>query len=153
VFGSLATRLRICWTAVVLYGCATAGRATPPAFTTGTWRVRIDVDSAPTRRLLKQQLLGTIDFATGRYAIDFQHSFNSALPNGAYVAPTTDASASPAEYKITLGDSSSFDNKIVMRGRLIGRDSIVGTWSETVICCSAGGRFSLWRAPPPALLR
>ena len=129
-----------------LLGCATASHSSPPAFTTGTWRVRIDVDSAPTRQLPKQPVFGTIDFATGRYAIDFQHSFRGTLPNGAYIAPVPDAPASLPEYRITLGDSSSFDDKIVMRGRLVARDSIVGTWSETVICCSAAGHFSLWRA-------
>jgi len=154
VSGSLASpRRRIYWFVVALCGCATAGRPTAPAFTTGTWRVRIDVDSAPTRRLTKQPLFGTIDFATGRYVIDLQHSFNSALPNGAYIAPETNTSALAPEYKITLGDSSSFDNKIVMRGRLIARDSIVGTWSETVLCCSAGGHFSLWRAASQSIHR
>jgi len=45
----------------------------------------------------------------------------------------------------SLGDSASFDEKIVMSGRAITADSIVGTWTETIVCCSAAGRFALWR--------
>lgn len=129
-------------------GCATATHASAPAFATGTWRVRIDVDSAPTRQLPKQPLFGTIDFATHRYAIDLRRSL-SVLSNGAFIAPAGGSPASSTEYRIVLGDTSSFDDKIVMRGRLVAHDSIVGTWSETIVCCSAAGRFSLWRAPAP----
>jgi len=132
-------------TAVLLVGCATAHQLAPPALTTGTWRVRIDVDSAPDRQLPKQPTFGTIDFAAHRYAIDFRRALNRTLPAGAVIAPVAEAQN---EYRIILGDSSSFDYRIVMRGRLVARDSIVGTWTETIICCSAVGRFSLWRSPP-----
>jgi len=89
----------------------------------------------------KEPTFGSIDFAARRYSIDFWRAINHRLPNGASVAVLED----PRRYKITLGDSTSFDEKIVMIGRAVTRDSIVGTWSETIVCCSASGRFSLWR--------
>jgi hypothetical protein len=126
-------------------GCATARPAPAPVFTTGIWRIRIDVDSAPTRRQPKQLVFGTIDFAAHRYAIDFQHSIGRVLSSAALIAPIGETQRTSPEYRIILGDSSSFDDKIVMRGRLVAHDSIVGTWTETILCCSAAGRISLWR--------
>lgn len=119
-------------------------RPAAPAFTTGTWRMRINVDSAPTRQRLKEPLYGTVDFAAHRHAIDLRRIVN-VHSSGAFITPLEGSSPPSTDYRIVLGDSSSFDEKIVMRGHLVGRDSIVGTWSETIVCCSAGGRFSLWR--------
>jgi hypothetical protein len=128
--------------------CATAKRSSqPPVFTKGVWRVRIDVDSAPSRRPSEKPIFGMIDFATARYSIDFWLAINRRLPNGAHVVaiPQLDEGR-PTLYKITLGDSSSFDEKVVFLGRQVTPDSIVGTWEETILCCAAGGRFSLWRS-------
>ncbi|HEY9230189.1 MAG TPA: hypothetical protein VIP11_26285 [Gemmatimonadaceae bacterium] len=141
-----------CWIAVVvatIAGCASIRRSLPePTFTQGTWRIRVDVDSAPSRRASDKPVFGTIDFATARYSIDFGAAIAHRLPNGAYVVALSQPGDAPSkQFKITLGDSSSFDEKVVLVGRQVKRDSIVGTWSETVMCCSAGGRFSLWRAP------
>lgn len=127
-------------------GCATTSRLATPTFATGTWRVRIDIDSAPTRRVLKQTLFGTIDFANKRFTIDFEHSIGHVLQNAARIASDSTAEISTKQYRIVLGDSASVDEKIVMRGHLVARDSIVGVWTETILCCSAAGRFSLWRA-------
>jgi len=84
---------------------------------------------------------GSVDFASHRYSLDFSHAINHRVPTGAYVS----ALAESQHYRITLGDSTSFDDKIVMIGNAVTRDSIVGTWTETIVCCSAGGRFTLWR--------
>jgi len=126
----------------VAAGCVTANASERPIdFTRDIWQVRLDVDSAPTRNPAKEPAFGSIDFAAHRYSIDFWRAINHRLPNGAYVA----ALEAPRQYKITLGDSTSFDDKIVMIGRPVTLDSIVGTWTETIVCCSAGGRFTLWR--------
>ena len=135
--------------AVAGAGCARHSRQAPvPVFAQGVWQVRIDIDSAPSRRPSTKPVFGSIDFAAGRYSIDFRLAINRTLPNGAFIAtiPRSD-DRQPPMYKVTLGDSSSFDEKVVMLGRLVTRDSIVGTWSETILCCSAGGRFTLWRTP------
>ena len=133
--------------AVAAAACVHAARPVPaPVFIDGVWNVRIDVDSVPTRRLALNPVVGTIDFAKNRYAIDFWRSISRRLPNGAVVAPLPRSDDSqPRHYRITLGDTSSMEEKIVLVGRQVGRDSIVGTWSETILCCAAGGRFSLWR--------
>jgi hypothetical protein len=122
-------------------GCSAANRLEQPvAFTARSWRLRIDVDSAPTRIAAKQTVVGTVDFTTQRHMVDLWPAINHRIPNSAYVARLE-----PRQYKIILGDSASFDEKIVMTGRAVTPDSIVGTWTETVVCCSAGGRFTLWR--------
>jgi hypothetical protein len=122
-------------------GCSAANRLEQPVtFTARSWRLRIEVDSAPTRIAAKQTVVGTVDFTTHRHMVDFWPAINHRIPNGAYVARLK-----PRQYKIILGDSASFDEKIVMTGRAVTPDSIVGTWTETVVCCSAGGRFTLWR--------
>jgi hypothetical protein len=110
-------------------------------------------DSAPTRNPARDPVFGSIDFAAHRYSIDFWRAVNHRLLNSAYVRAVPVGNREPVPYAITLGDSSSVDEKIVMIGRAVTSDSIVGTWTETIVCCSAGGRFSLWRsrerpAPP-----
>jgi hypothetical protein len=136
--------------AALVAGCAARrGELAAPVFTQGVWLVRIDVDSAPTRRPSTKPIVGTVDFAAARYAIDFFQAIKRRLPPGAYVvALPPQQEGQPPLYKMTLGDSSSFDEKLVFLGRLVGPDSIVGTWSETILCCSAGGRFALWRTTP-----
>jgi hypothetical protein len=131
-------------------GCASARRAEPaPLFTSGDWRIRIDVDSAPTRLMPTKPVFGTINFASSRHAIDFRQAISRTLPGGAYVvALPAQAGGQVPVYKITLGDSSSFDDKVVFLGRAVTSDSIVGTWSETILCCAAVGRFVLWRPTP-----
>jgi hypothetical protein len=128
--------------------CASARRPLPPpVFTRGVWRIRIDVDSAPSRHPSNKPVFGTINFSTATYAIDFNVAINRSLSKGAHVTalPQHDDDHS-AVFKITLGDSSSYDDKIVFLGHQVARDSIAGTWAETILCCAAGGRFSLWRA-------
>lgn len=134
--------------ATAVGACASAPRPLPaPLFTQGVWRIRIDVDSAPSRRPSNKPVFGTINFARDTYAIDFGVAINRHLPKGAHVValPQHDDDHSTV-FKITLGDSSSFDEKIVFLGRQVARDSLAGTWAETILCCAAGGRFSLWRA-------
>jgi len=133
-----------------LVACIAANRSVRPVdFTRDVWQVRIDVDSAPTRLSTKTPVLGSIDFAAHRYSLDLWSAINHRLPNGAYVT----AIEEQPRYRITLGDSASYDEKIVMIGRAVSRDSIVGTWSETIVCCSAGGRFTLWRPRGAATIR
>jgi hypothetical protein len=103
----------------------------------------MDVDSAPTRMRPLKLLRGTIDFTAGVHRIDLRSINPTVLPR-VHVALMPGAGA--ASYRIVLGDSTSYDEKIIMVGRAVARDSIVGTWSETILCCSATGRFSLWRA-------
>lgn len=123
--------------------CVTANRSVRPVdFTRDVWQLRLDVDSAPTRHPANEPSLGSIDFAAHRYSLDVWRALNRRLPAGAYVTALDES----RQYKITLGDSTSFDEKIVMTGRALTADSIIGTWTETIICCSAGGRFMLWRA-------
>ena len=118
----------------------------PPVFTRGVWRIRIDVDSAPTRRPSSKPVFGTVDFATARYSLDLWSAINRRLPNGVSVTALSPSSPEqPTLYKIIIGDTSSYDEKVVLLGRPVTPDSIVGTWTETILCCSAGGRFSLWR--------
>ena len=125
----------------VVSACAAANRqARPVAFAAKSWRLRIDVDSAPTRIGAKGSVVGTIDFATHRHTVDFWRAISHRIPDGAYAV-----SVGPRQYKFVLGDSASFDEKIVMTGSAVTADSIVGTWTETIVCCSAGGRFVLWR--------
>jgi hypothetical protein len=128
--------------------CATANRPAPtPTFTQGTWRIRLDVDSTPGRRPPSHPIFGTINFATGHYAIDlFQALSRRDIRDTARIAalPRTDE-RQPATYRIILGDSASYDDKLVFIARQVTRDSLVGTWSETIVCCSAAGRFSLSR--------
>ena len=140
--------MRTLWLIAGIAGAACATRSIPvqpPVFAQGVWQIRIDVDSAPTRRPATRPVIGTIDFAAARYSLSFLTAINRTLPNGAYVVALPGQDDGPPLYKVTLGDSSSFDDKVVFLGRLVGRDSIVGTWSETILCCSAGGRFALWR--------
>ena len=125
-----------------LFACVTSKRQVRPVdFTARIWQLRIDVDSAPTRNPAKGPTLGTVDLVAHRYSLDFWRAINRKLPNGAYLAP----SEQPQQYKVILGDSTSFDEKIVMIGEAVTPDSIIGTWTETIVCCSAGGRFVLWR--------
>jgi hypothetical protein len=142
-----ATRLALACLALVVIGCAMGAVPAPsPALTDGIWQIRLDLDSAPTRTLLKQPVFGTIDFAMKRYTIDLRRSIGRSIPNAASIVEQPQADRqSPATYKVTLGDSTSFDDKIILIGRRVGSDSIVGTWNETVLCCSAAGRFILWR--------
>ena len=130
--------------------CVTASRSVRAVdFTRGVWQIRIDVDSAPTRLATATPNFGSIDFARHSYSLDFWRAINHRLPNAAYVT----ALEEPTRYRITLGDSASFDEKIVLVGRAVTPDSVVGTWMETIVCCSAGGRFTLWRSPdrrPPS---
>ena len=137
--------------AVALAACAFMSRPAPtPAFTQGAWRIRLDVDSAPSRQVPKQPIYGTINFATARYAIELRQAISRGLANSAaVVAVPQENQRTAVQYKITLGDSNSFDEKIVLVGRAVTSDSIVGTWSETILCCSAAGRFTLWRGPSP----
>ena len=122
-------------------GCAVTNRHEGPVtFAARSWRLRFDVDSAPTRIAAQKTVVGTVDFATHRHVVDFWPAINHRIPNGAYVVRVE-----PRQYKIILGDSASFDEKIVMIGRAVTSDSIVGTWTETIVCCSAGGHFILWR--------
>jgi enterochelin esterase family protein len=132
-----------------LTACALTNHASPsPAFARGAWRIRLDVDSAPSRQVPKQPLYGTINFATAHYSIELRQAISRNLANSAaVVAWPQSKQQGPALYKITLGDSNSFDEKIVLMGRPVTSDSIVGTWSETILCCSAAGRFTLWRSP------
>ena len=135
--------------AVLLAACALTHRPVPsPAFAQGPWRIRLDVDSAPSRQVPKQPVYGTVDFATAHYSIELRRAISRTLANtAAVVALPQSNEKAPALYKITLGDSNSFDDKIVLVGRPVTPDSIVGTWSETILCCSAAGRFTLWRPP------
>jgi hypothetical protein len=145
-----ANRLCCVSLAVIAIACATAAAPAPvPVLTEGVWQVRIDLDSAPTRALPKQPVLGTIDFTKKRYSIDLRRSIGRSLPNAASIAAQSQPDRqAPTVYKITLGDSNSFDDKIILIGRPVSSDSIVGTWTETVLCCSAAGRFTLWRLSP-----
>jgi hypothetical protein len=99
----------------------------------------MDVDSVPTRRASGEPVFGIVDFTAGIQKIDLRRSINRSLPPGAHI------SVDGGNYKIVLGDSASYDEKIVMLGRLVTPDSIVRKWSETILCCSAIGKFSLWR--------
>ena len=45
-------------------------------FTARSWRLRIDVDSAPTRIAAKQTVVGTVDFTTHRHMVDFWPAIN-----------------------------------------------------------------------------
>lgn len=138
--------------AIAVAACARAARSAPtPVFTEGVWHIRLDVDSAPSRQVPKQPISGTVNFATGRYSIDLRRVISRELANraGVVVLPPQNQREA-ALYKITLGDSNSFDDKIVLLGRPVTSDSIAGTWSETILCCSAGGRFTLWRPAAPA---
>lgn len=137
---------RVLSSALIGAACATATRsAQPVSFPREPWRIRIDIDSAPTRIPTKEPTFGTIDFLAHRHSIDFGRAITHRIPTGAYVVALAEA----GQYKIILGDSASYDEKILMIGRAVTRDSIVGTWTETVVCCSAGGRFSLWRPERP----
>lgn len=136
---------------VVTVTAACAGARHPPAtpvFTGAPWRIRLDVDSAPSRRVPPQPIFGTIDFAKGRYSIDlFRGLGRQGLADTVRISPVPAvAPDSTKRYRIILGDSSSFDDKLVMSARVITADSLIGTWSETILCCSAAGRFTLWRA-------
>ena len=127
----------------LVVACVTANTSSRPLdFTGSAWQVRIDVDSSPTRNPAKEPTFGSIDFVAHRYSIDFWRAINHKLPNGAYAA----AASLSGQYRFILGDSSSFDEKIVMVGRAVAEDSVVGTWTETIVCCAAGGRFTLWRS-------
>ena len=132
-------------TAGVVTACMSIGQS-PRAvdFTRAAWQVRLDVDSAPTRRPSKEPTFGSVDFTAHRHTVDLDRAISHRIPSGAAVI----ALEKPRQYKITLGDSASFDDKIVMIGRAVTVDSIVGTWAETILCCSAGGRFVLWRPTP-----
>jgi hypothetical protein len=127
--------------------CATANRPTPtPTFTQGTWRVRLDVDSTPGRRPPGHPIYGTINFATGHYAIDLFQALSRDIRDTARIVSLSRTDAQqPAVYRIILGDSASYDDKLVFLARQVTRDSLVGTWSETIVCCSAAGHFTLWR--------
>ena len=125
---------------LAVLACTTARPQTAPAaLPSGVWRIRMDVDSVPTRRASGEPVFGIVDFTAGIQKIDLQHSISRTLPVGAHI------SLDGGNYKIVLGDSASYDEKIVMIGRRVGPDSIVGKWSETILCCSATGTFSLWR--------
>lgn len=130
--------------------CVTGRRlATTPAFTEGTWRIRLDVDSTPGRRPPNESVVyGTINFARAHYAIDlFRALSHSGIANTALiVAPVNTDAQQPPVYRIILGDSASFDDKLVLLAHPVTVDSLIGTWSETIVCCSAAGRFTLWRA-------
>jgi len=136
----------------ILTACALTNRPSPsPAFGQGAWRIRLDVDSAPSRQVPKQPIYGTINFAAAHYSIELRQAISRSLANSAAVVALPQSNQQgPALYKITLGDSNSFDEKIVLVGRPVTSDSIVGTWSETILCCSAAGRFTLWRSASPA---
>jgi hypothetical protein len=150
--GGMSRRIVMAVGLVAIAACAAASRPAPtltPVFTTGVWRIRIDVDSAPTRFQPTKPVFGTVDFASGHFAIDFRQAIARTLPNAAHVVQVTpEATGQPPQYKITLGDSTSFDDKIILLGRPVTADSIVGMWSETILCCSAVGRFVLWRVSP-----
>jgi hypothetical protein len=142
---TVARTLSLYLCSLTLTACAMTRRPPQPRQPTGTWRIRIDVDSAPTRRVRREPLFGTIDFAAGTYRIDLQHSIGHNLPPAVHIGAIASSDAAARAYRIILGDSSSYDEKIVMVGRLVTRDSMAGTWTETVLCCAAAGRFSLWR--------
>ena len=126
------------WFALV--ACTAARpKTTPSPLPVGVWQLRLEVDSAPTRRASKEPVFGIVDFTAGIQKLDLRRSIGRTLPTGAHV------SVDGANYRIVLGDSASYDEKIVMIGKRVASDSIVGTWSETILCCSATGRFSLWR--------
>ena len=140
--------LRVAVVVSALAAACALHTARDPAFKRGVWRVRIDIDSTPTRRLPKNPVFGTIDFAAARHAIDFMPAIGRRLPPGAYVVTAPrQAPDEPTTYRITLGDSTSFDEKLAFFGRAVTDDSVVGTWTETNLCCAAAGRFALWRVP------
>jgi hypothetical protein len=128
-------------------GCAAANRPVPqPVFSQGVWHIRLDVDSAPTRLLPTRAIFGTIDFGAGRHSVELRRAIGRDLTNAVLlVAERSPDHPQSTVYKITLGQPNSFDEKIVLVGRAVTADSVVGTWSETILCCSAGGRFALWR--------
>ncbi len=110
-------------------------------FARNVWRIRIDVDSAPARNPAKEPIFGSVNFTSHHYSVDFWRAINHTLPNAASVTVMQD----PRRYRFIFGDSMSFDDKIIMVGQAVTNDSIVGTWTETILCCSAIGRFVLWR--------
>lgn len=111
----------------------------------GVWRLRLDLDSVPARTPRMRTAEGTVDWASGRYDLDFEPLLRRSLPpNLVYsVIKTADADTG-LRFELALGDQESDHDKVLLFGRAAGPDSIVGTWSEEAYCCMAGGRFTLW---------
>ena len=118
-----------------------------PEFTTGEWRIRLQADSTPSRKLQHTPVTGSIDFAANVAHIDYRPLVGRQLSPHAEVRIEKDSSSTPPStiYRIILGELNSDVGKIALVAHAIRPDSLAGTWSETVLCCSAVGTFVLWR--------
>src|SRR5688500_1772708 len=108
------------------------------------WQLRLHLDSSPPSRSPGARVIdGTVAPDFSEYRLDFEPLLGHSLASGIQLRMVTGAE-SPIE--ITLGELSSDHEIVTLRGRLVGRDSITGTWEEILYCCGARGRFVLWRA-------
>ena len=107
------------------------------------WQLRLHLDSSPSSRSPRARVIdGTVAPDFSEYRLDFEPLLGHSLALGIHRRMGNGAEP-PIE--ITLGDLSSDHGIVTLRGRLVGRDSITGTWEEVLYCCGARGRFVLWR--------
>jgi hypothetical protein len=142
-------RFRQFWIVLLAIGCSQARKpALEPDFKSDVWRIRLQADSTPTRTLPRKPVDGTIDFSSSLSDVDFRSLIGRSLSRRAEVKVERDSSlgGAAAVYRVILGEVNTDVGKIVLVAKAIRTDSLAGTWSETVLCCSAAGTFVMWRA-------
>jgi len=121
-------------------------RAPPPILDQGTWYIEVHVDSPSISGATGRAGSGTVDLVVRKHTLNFQPLIGRDLPHEATFSVRGRADVPGAlRYEIVLGAAHSDHNKALFEGRAVTADSIVGTWSEAAYCCSASGRFTLWR--------
>jgi hypothetical protein len=113
------------------------------------WHLRLELDSAPGRTPKRWQAEGVVAPDFSRYDLDVASLIGRSLTPAAEFSVIKQTDTPDGTWiEITLGDAKSDHSKILLRGRPArtgAADSIVGTWVEQAYCCSAAGRFTLWR--------
>ena len=139
--------------AVMLTACALGqgaaeGRRVAPG--EASWRVRLDLDSAPAHPSRVRTIVGTIDFERSAHDLDFRPLLGHGVASGTeieVVKHINEVRGGSVTVAITLGDLRSDHATVVLNGTLSPADTMFGTWNELQSCCRAGGRFALWRDP------
>lgn len=128
--------------------CRSHPRTPPEPDFTRLWQIRLQADSTPSRKLQHTPVTGSIDFAAKVAHIDYRPLVGRQLTPQAEVRAEKDSTGSAPStiYRIILGDTNSDVGKIALVAHVVRADSLAGTWTETVLCCSAGGTYVLWRA-------
>jgi len=146
----LSARMRPAASFLVFVAIAACGgspsRAPTPILDQGTWYIEVHVDSPSISGATGRAGSGTVDLVVGKHTLNFQPLIGRDLSHEATFSVRGRSDVPGAlRYEIVLGAAHSDHDNALFEGHAVTADSIVGTWSEAAYCCSASGRFTLWR--------